>query len=76
MIKSYTFMPEIIKFYLGEESKLPSIRTWRCSKPLDRKYVLSNLKKLVVKESMVLGVMECSLVTMPREQRLRCLKKD
>ena len=46
----YTFMPEIIKFYLGEEPKLPSIRTWRCSKPLDRKYVLSNLKKLVVKE--------------------------
>ena len=46
----YTFMPEIIKFYLGEEPKLPSIKTWRCSKPLDRKYVLSNLEKLVVKE--------------------------
>ena len=46
----YTYMPEIIRFYLGEEPKLPSIKTWRCSKSADRKYVLDNLNKLVVKE--------------------------
>ena len=46
----YTYMPEIIRFYLGEEPKLPSIKTWRCSKPADKNYVLNNLKKLVVKE--------------------------
>ena len=46
----YTYMPDIIRFYLGEEPKLPSIKTWRCSKASDRKYVLSNLEKLVVKE--------------------------
>ena len=46
----YTYMPDIIRFYLGEEPKLPSIKTWRCSKATDRKYVLSNLEKLVVKE--------------------------
>ena len=46
----YTYMPEIIRFYLGEEPKLPSIKTWRCSREVDRKYVLSNLEKLVVKE--------------------------
>ena len=46
----YTYMPDIIRFYLGEEPKLPSIKTWRCSKDADRKYVLANLEKLVVKE--------------------------
>ena len=46
----YAYMPEIIRFYLGEEPKLPSIKTWRCSKPADKNYVLNNLKKLVVKE--------------------------
>ncbi len=46
----YTYMPEIIRFYLGEEPKLPSIKTWRCSRTVDRKYVLENLDKLVVKE--------------------------
>ena len=46
----YTYMPDIIRFYLGEEPKLPSIKTWRCSRASDRKYVLNNLNKLVVKE--------------------------
>ena len=46
----YTYMPDIIRFYLGEEPILPSIKTWRCSKAPDRKYVLNNLNKLVVKE--------------------------
>ena len=26
----YTFMPDIIKFYLGEEPILKNIKTWRC----------------------------------------------
>ena len=46
----YTFMPEIIKFYLGEEPILKNIKTWRCYNKSDLKYVISNLKNLVVKE--------------------------
>ena len=46
----YAYMPEIIRFYLGEEPKLSGIKTYRCSIPADKKYVLSNLEKLVVKE--------------------------
>ncbi len=46
----YTFMPEIIKFYLGEEPILENVKTWKCYKEDERKYVLENLKKLVVKE--------------------------
>ena len=46
----YTYMPEIIKFYLGEEAILDNVKTWRCFKPDEKKYVLNNLHKLVVKE--------------------------
>ncbi|MAI84819.1 MAG: hypothetical protein CMM91_07795 [Rickettsiales bacterium] len=46
----YTYLPEIIKFYLGEEAVLENVKTWRCYKNDEKKYVLNNLKKLVVKE--------------------------
>ena len=46
----YTFMPDIIKFYLGEEPILKNIKTWRCYDKKERKYVINNLEKLVVKE--------------------------
>ena len=46
----YTFMPEIIKFYLGEEPVLKNIRTWRCYNKSEQKYVINNLSSLVVKE--------------------------
>ena len=46
----YTFMPDIIKFYLGEEPILQNIKTWRCYDVKESKYVINNLEKLVVKE--------------------------
>jgi uncharacterized circularly permuted ATP-grasp superfamily protein len=46
----YTYMPEIIRFYLGEESKLKNVATWRCREPDALKYVLDHLSELVVKE--------------------------
>jgi uncharacterized circularly permuted ATP-grasp superfamily protein len=46
----YTYMPEIIKFYLGEEPLLKNVPTWRCREPDALKYVLSHLDELVVKE--------------------------
>jgi uncharacterized circularly permuted ATP-grasp superfamily protein len=45
----YVFVPEMIKFYLGEKPLLDNIQTWRCAQPDDLKYVLDNLKDLVVK---------------------------
>jgi uncharacterized circularly permuted ATP-grasp superfamily protein len=45
----YVFVPEMIKFYLGEKPILDNIETWRCAAPDDLKYVLDNLKDLVVK---------------------------
>ncbi|MDO9639786.1 MAG: circularly permuted type 2 ATP-grasp protein [Pseudotabrizicola sp.] len=46
----YTYVPEMIRFYLGEEPILKNVPTWQCGKDDDCKYVLSNLKDLVVKE--------------------------
>ena len=46
----YSYMPEIVKFYLGEEPILKNVPTWRCREPNDLAYVLDNLGELVVKE--------------------------
>ena len=46
----YSYMPEIVKFYLGEEPILKNVPTWRCREADGLAYVLDNLKDLVVKE--------------------------
>ncbi|RXG15262.1 putative circularly permuted ATP-grasp superfamily protein [Leeuwenhoekiella aestuarii] len=45
----YTYMPEIIKYYLGEEPILNNVHTYHCSRPDELKYVLENVDKLVIK---------------------------
>jgi uncharacterized circularly permuted ATP-grasp superfamily protein len=46
----YSYMPEIIKFYLGEEPLLKNVPTWRCREADHLAYVLDNIEELVVKE--------------------------
>src|SRR5438045_5698457 len=46
----YSYMPEIVKFYIGEVQILKNVPTWRCREPKDLAYVLDNLRELVVKE--------------------------
>jgi len=46
----YTYVPDIIRFYLGEEPILPNVPTYRLREPEDLKYVLDHLGELVVKE--------------------------
>ncbi|MCB4768323.1 circularly permuted type 2 ATP-grasp protein [Ancylobacter sp. Lp-2] len=46
----YSYMPEIVRFYLGEEPILKNVPTWRCREADHLKYVLDNLHELVVKE--------------------------
>ncbi|WP_303721185.1 circularly permuted type 2 ATP-grasp protein [Malonomonas rubra] len=45
----YAYVPEIIKYYLGEEAITQNVPTYACWREDDRKYVLENLDKLVVK---------------------------
>jgi uncharacterized circularly permuted ATP-grasp superfamily protein len=46
----YSYMPAIVKFYLGEELLLKNVPTWRCREPDHLSYVLDHLDELVVKE--------------------------
>jgi uncharacterized circularly permuted ATP-grasp superfamily protein len=46
----YSYMPEILTFYLGEEPMLKNVPTWRCREPQALAYVLEHLHELVVKE--------------------------
>ncbi|MBL8590748.1 MAG: circularly permuted type 2 ATP-grasp protein [Methylobacteriaceae bacterium] len=46
----YTYMPEVVRFYLGEEPILKNVPTWRCREPEALAYVLDHLDELVVKE--------------------------
>ena len=46
----YSFIPDMIKFYLGEEPLLKNVKTWRCSDQNNLDYVMANLEKLVIKE--------------------------
>lgn len=46
----YTYMPEIIRFYLGEDAILKNVPTHRCREPEALSYVLDHLDELVVKE--------------------------
>jgi len=46
----YTYVPEMIDFYLGEKPILSNVPTYRLSEEDDRAYVLDHLDELVVKE--------------------------
>ena len=46
----YSYVPEMVRFYLGEEPILKNVPTWRCRQKNDLAYVLDHLAELVVKE--------------------------
>ena len=45
----YAYVPQIIKFYLGEDPILSNVPTYLCDDPKQRQHVLSHLNQLVVK---------------------------
>ena len=45
----YSYMPEIVRYYTGEEAKLQNVETWRCREPEALRYTLDHLSELVVK---------------------------
>jgi uncharacterized circularly permuted ATP-grasp superfamily protein len=47
---TYFHVPEMVRFYLGEEPILSNVPTWRCRDKSDLTYVLEHLPELVVKE--------------------------
>ena len=47
----YAYVPDMIKYYAGEDPILPNVPTYLCWRPQDRQHVLGNLHKLVVKSA-------------------------
>ena len=45
----YAYVEKMIKYYLNEEAIIPNVPTYVCFDEEERKYVLANLDKLVVK---------------------------
>jgi uncharacterized circularly permuted ATP-grasp superfamily protein len=46
----YPYVPDMVRFYLGEEPLLANVETWVLRRPDDLSYVLDHLPDLVVKE--------------------------
>jgi uncharacterized circularly permuted ATP-grasp superfamily protein len=45
----YSYVPDMIRYYEGEDPILPNVPTFLCWRDADRQHVLENLPKLVVK---------------------------
>lgn len=45
----YTYVPDMIRYYLGEDPIIPNVDTWRLEEPEARAEVLDRLDQLVVK---------------------------
>jgi len=46
----YAYVPEMIRYYLGEDTILNNVETYLCWREQDLQHVLANLDKLVVKK--------------------------
>jgi uncharacterized circularly permuted ATP-grasp superfamily protein len=51
----YAYVPEMIKYYLGEDPIIPNVPTYLCWRDDDRRYVLDHLDTLVVKPANASG---------------------
>jgi uncharacterized circularly permuted ATP-grasp superfamily protein len=45
----YAWVPDLIRYYLGEEPLLPNVPTYRCLYEDERRYVIEHIEELVVK---------------------------
>lgn len=45
----YAFVPEIIRYYLGDDAIIPNVPTYRCMYPDEKDYVIDNIQDLVIK---------------------------
>lgn len=46
----YAYVPDMIRFYLGEEPLIPNVETHLCGDPETLEFVCANAEKLVIKE--------------------------
>ncbi len=77
---TYYFVPKMIRYYLDQDPILPNVETYLSHFDSDRKYILENLDKLVVKsanESGGYGMLMGPQSTAEERERLsRCHRKE
>ncbi len=66
----YTAVPDMIRFFLGEEPLIENVPTWRCAVAEERRYVLDHLPELVVKD--VHGAGGYGMLVGPHSTRDEC----
>jgi len=70
----YSYVPDLIRYYLGEEPILPNVETFRLVNESERRHVLSRLSEFVVKpvnESGGYGVVVGSVASADELERCR-----
>ena len=68
----YAWVPDLIRYYLGEEPLLPNVPTYRCVYADERRYVIDHIEELVVKpanESGGYGLLIGNRATRTRDRR-------
>ncbi len=71
----YAYVPEIIRYYLGEDPILGNVETYHLTDPKKRQHVLQNLDKMVVKavgESGGYGMLIGPASTAEQREEFRC----
>jgi uncharacterized circularly permuted ATP-grasp superfamily protein len=76
----YSYIPEIIRYYLDEEPEIANVPTYKCINKEDREYVLEHIAEMVVKpanESGGYGMLIGPQATQKeREHFRRLIKRD
>jgi uncharacterized circularly permuted ATP-grasp superfamily protein len=75
----YSYVPDIIRYYLAEDAIIPNVPTWRCSDPQHLRHVLAHLPDLVVKpanESGGYGMLVGPHASSREHEQFRALLKD
>ena len=74
----YSYVPDIIRYYLDEDAIIPNVPTWRCSERVNLDHVLANIGELVVKpanESGGYGMLVGPHATKDEHQAFRAMLK-
>jgi len=72
----YTYMPQIIKYYLDEEPILSNVHTYHCSRPEELQYVLENIQNLVIKPVDEAGGYGISIGNRLTKEEIETIKKQ
>lgn len=74
----YTYVPDMIRYYLGEDPILPNVPSFKCEDKNQRQHVLENLENLVVKPAnesggygMYIGPRENKRTTAEMKRRIK-----